>query len=150
MSSAYLADAVVALHAAYVGFVVLGFVLILLGGLLGWQWVRNWWFRLAHLAAITFVAFEAIIGMDCPLTVWEADLRRAAGQEVTEGTFIGRYLHELIFFNWPEWVFTILYLGFALLVLATLYLVPPGRKRPGATPGDTAPAVSGAAGSPRA
>jgi len=50
-----LADAVLALHAAFVAFVVLGLVAILVGGALGWRWVRGPRFRALHLAAIVSV-----------------------------------------------------------------------------------------------
>jgi len=125
MSDAFLADVVVALHVAYVGFVVGGLLAVLLGALLRWQWVRNRWFRLAHTLAIIIVAGEALANVRCPLTVWENELRRRAGQDVSEATFLGRFLHNLIFFDFPLWVFTAGYVGFTLLVLATLVFVPP-------------------------
>src|SRR4029079_7904709 len=53
-----LADLIVAIHAAYVAFVVVGLLLILIGLACGWKWVRNWWFRVAHLVAILIVAAE--------------------------------------------------------------------------------------------
>ncbi len=55
-----LADLVVTIHAAYVGFVMLGFTAIVLGGAMGWRWVRNLYFRLAHLAAILLVCLEGL------------------------------------------------------------------------------------------
>ena len=55
MFDAYLADGLVALHVAYVAFIVLGQLLILAGLVFRWQWVRNFWFRLAHLVAIAIV-----------------------------------------------------------------------------------------------
>ncbi|MBL8795538.1 MAG: DUF2784 domain-containing protein [Planctomycetia bacterium] len=125
MSDAMLADLVVAVHVAYVGFVVGGLLAIVLGALLRWQWVRNRWFRLLHTLAILIVAGEALANVDCPLTVWENELRIRAGQDVSEATFIGRCLHDLIFFDFPPWIFTSAYVGFALLVLATLVFVPP-------------------------
>ncbi|OAI48019.1 hypothetical protein AYO44_08155 [Planctomycetaceae bacterium SCGC AG-212-F19] len=135
MTSAYLADLIVALHVVYVGFVVLGEVFILIGAALRWGWVRNFWFRNIHLGAIGFVALEALIGMACPLTVWEDWLRRNAGETVTEGTFIGRCLHKLIFLNCPPWFFIALHVGFALLVLATFIAIPPRRRsRPASEP----------------
>jgi hypothetical protein len=133
MVHVYLADLVVAVHVAYVGFVLVGQVLILVGAVLGWQWIRNLWFRLAHLVAIAFVAFEDVIGMECPLTVWERTLRRHAGEAVSEGTFIGQCLDRLLFYDCPGWVFSTMYIGFALLVLATLILVPPRWRRPAAS-----------------
>ena len=52
-----LADLVVIVHFAYVGFVVIGQLLILIGIVLRWQWIRNPWFRLIHLAMILIVAW---------------------------------------------------------------------------------------------
>lgn len=129
MDPGVLADAIVAVHAIFVGFVVLGQVVILLGLWRGWGWVRNRWFRGVHLLAILFVALETIIGLNCPLTVWEDQLRQAAGQQVEEGTFIGRWLHALIFYDFPSWVFTSVYVAFAVLVLATFVLAPPRWRR---------------------
>ena len=126
---ALLADVVVAVHVAYVGFVLLGQLAILLGLALHWDWVRNRWFRLTHLAAILVVAFEAIVGIDCPLTVWEYELRALAGQQAAEGTFIGRILHDLLFYQGEPWIFTTCYILFALLVLATFVFAPPRWRR---------------------
>jgi hypothetical protein len=121
----YAADAVVAVHVAYVGFIVLGQLAILLGAVLKWGWIRNLWFRVAHLLAIVIVAGEALLRIDCPLTTWEDDLRRLAGQSVAGGTFMGRCLDQILFYNLASWQFTALYVGFALLVLATFVLAPP-------------------------
>lgn len=125
MFYAWLADCVVALHVAYVAFVVIGQVAILLGALRRWQWIRNRLFRVLHLVAILVVAGEAVLGIPCPLTIWEAQLRRLAGQRSATGSFIGHWLHELLFFDFPPWVFTTVYVCFALLVLATLIFLPP-------------------------
>src|SRR5947209_199294 len=131
MGYGLLADMVVGIHVAYVSYVVLGQLAIFAGVVLRWQWIRNFWFRVTHLVAIIIVAFEAIMNITCPLTTWEAQLRAAAGQQVQEGTFMGRLLHDLMYFNWPEWVFTALYITFALLVLATFVVAPPRwRKKP--------------------
>jgi len=130
----YLADVVLAFHVAYVAFVVLGQLAIPLGIVLGWQWVRNVWFRLAHLAAIGFVALQAVLGILCPLTVWEDRLRSLAAQQVSEGSFIGRCLRWVLFYDLPPWAFTALYVGFFLLVLATLALAPPRVRKAGRSP----------------
>lgn len=119
-----LADVVVAIHALYVGFVVFGFVAILIGYARGWRWVRNLYFRILHLAAILFVCLQAIIGIDCPLTTLENALRLGAGQRGYGGDFISYWLDRLIFYDFPPPVFTAVYLAFGALVLATLWLVP--------------------------
>jgi hypothetical protein len=125
MYYAWLADCIVAIHVAYVSFVLAGQAAILIGAPLRWRWVRNRAFRVLHLVAIAVVAMEALLGIPCPLTVWESKLRRLAGQQAAEGTFIGRWLHDLLFFDLPPWVFTTAYVSFALLVLVTLIAVPP-------------------------
>ena len=78
----FLADLLVAVHVGYVAYVLVGEVLILVGWAFGRQWVRNFWFRATHLLAIDVVVFEEVIGVRCPLTVWEEWLRvraRSAG-----------------------------------------------------------------------
>jgi multisubunit Na+/H+ antiporter MnhB subunit len=125
----YLADLIVAFHAAYVGFVVFGLVLILLGVAMRWRWVRNRWFRSLHLAAIGIVVLESLIGMTCPLTDWEGRLRRMAGEGGYSGDFIGYWTHRLIFFRADPGVFTLLYGAFGLAVLAAFVLAPPRWKR---------------------
>jgi hypothetical protein len=120
-----LADALVIIHCAYVGYVVLGQLAIWLGWAFRWRWTRHFWFRVTHLAAIGFVAFEEGIGMACPLTVWEADFREMAGESVRSGTFMGRLFHDLLFLDLPHWAFTWIHVGFAALVLATFLLYPP-------------------------
>jgi hypothetical protein len=108
---------------------VLGFVLIWIGYFRGWTFVRNIWFRAAHLAAMGYVALEAIAGLTCPLTAWEARFRVMAGQEERyEGSFIQHWVHRLIFFDLPEWVFTIVYLSFFALFLLTFWIVRPRTK----------------------
>lgn len=120
----WLADLVLVIHFLFVSFVVGGLALIWIGAAAGWRWVRNFWFRIAHLAAICFVALEALIGMVCPLTAWEDALRGAP----TEASFIARWLHRVLFYSFPEWVFTIAYVLFALAVAVTFRLAPPQRR----------------------
>jgi len=127
MPAAWLADAVLVLHVIFVLFVVGGFALILAGAR-RWGWVRNRAFRIAHLAAIAFVAAEALLGVTCPLTRWE-DLLRAAGSE--ERSFVGRWLARLLYYDFPEWVFALAYCAFALAVAWAWRAVPP---RPRSTP----------------
>lgn len=121
-----LADIVLIAHAAFIGFVVLGLVLTLLGAALGWAWVRNAWFRVTHLACIGVVVGQAWLGLMCPLTVWEMRLRARAGEDVdyTHG-FIAYWVQPVVFFDAPTWVFTLAYSVFGLLVVLAWWLVPP-------------------------
>jgi hypothetical protein len=121
------ADALLVLHFAIVVFIVGGLVLTWIGGALGWRWVRNPWFRWTHLGAIAFVALEAIIGMTCPLTVWEDALRGAGSGE----SFVGRWVRYFLYYRASEWVFTALYVAWTAATLVTLWLVPPRARRRG-------------------
>jgi hypothetical protein len=115
------ADALLVLHFAIVVFIVGGLVLTWAGAALGWGWVRNPWFRYLHLAAIGFVALEALIGVACPLTLWEDALRGGARPD----SFVGRWVRTLLYYRAPEWVFTGLYVAWTAATLVTLRLVPP-------------------------
>jgi Protein of Unknown function (DUF2784) len=119
-----LADVVLVLHFAYVLFVVGGLIAIWIGYALGWRWVRNRWFRVLHFAAIGLVAIEAVVGVFCPLTVLE-DWLRPGGQ--SGGSFVQRWVHALLFYDWPFWVFNALYLSFAAIVALSYVLLPPTR-----------------------
>lgn len=129
MFYALLADLVVAIHFAYVAFVVVGQLVIVLGAVCRWEWIRNVWFRTAHLLAIGIVVFEAVLSYPCPLTTWENDLLRAAGAEVDSRTFVGRLLDSVLFYQAPQEEFGFLYYTFGALVLATFVLAPPRLSR---------------------
>ena len=116
-----LADLILIVHCAFVLFVTGGLLLIWVGAAAGWRWVRNFIFRVTHLAAISFVALEAAFGMVCPLTAWEDALRGAPA----DASFVARWLHRFLFYSFPEWVFTTAYALFALLVAATWWRVRP-------------------------
>jgi hypothetical protein len=126
--SSALADAILLVHAAFVLFVVGGLVATWIGLALAQSFARNPWFRGLHLAAIAFVVVESLLGMMCPLTAWEYALR---GEQRGMG-FIERGVHALLFWSWPAWVFTTIYVAFGLLVAATWWRFPPRRR---ATPG---------------
>ena len=115
-----IADAILVVHALFVLFVVGGFVLILAGAR-SWRWVRNRAFRSLHLAAIGFVTAEALLGVTCPLTMWE-DMFRGGG---VERSFIGRWVARLLYYDFPEWVFATAYCVFTLAVVVAWWLVPP-------------------------
>ncbi|MGA2064506.1 MAG: DUF2784 domain-containing protein [Thermoguttaceae bacterium] len=121
------ADAIVVAHAAYVAVVVGGLVLVLAGAARGWRWTRNFWFRLGHLLMIAVVAAEALAGIVCPLTNWENRLRTLGGEEGLPGSFVGRLVHRVMFYDVPHWAFKVAYSLFALAVLATLFWAPPER-----------------------
>lgn len=109
---AFLADIVVAVHAAIAAFLTFGIVLIPLGAWRGWRFVRRRWLRLIHLAGIWFVAIETALGFICPLTAWEAWLRRAQPDDVG---FIAGWIRWILYYDVPLWIFGVIYLAAAVL-----------------------------------
>ena len=76
------------------------------------------------------MALEVIIGMACPLTLMEYNLRMAAGQNVdTKISFVGRLIRKIIFYDFPPQFFIILYIGFGLIVIVSFILIPPKSKK---------------------
>lgn len=117
-----LADLVLYAHFAFVAFVILGAAGIVFGKILHWGWTGNAPFRFAHLAAILFVAIEALLGVACPLTIWENRLRGETGDGIG---FLAYWVHEFLYYDFPAWAFTALYLSFALFVALLYWWSPP-------------------------
>ena len=81
------ADALVVIH--------LGFILfVMLGGLLLLRWPSLIWL---HLPAVAWGIVVECLHLGCPLTPWENQLRRMAGQAGYDGGFIEHYLIPLIY-----------------------------------------------------
>jgi hypothetical protein len=123
---ALLADLIVTFHFLYVIFAVGGQFTIVVGWLFRWQFIRQSTFRVTHLITVAFVALEAVIGMVCPLTEWEYNLRQLAGQSINRDlSFVARLIRMLIFYDFPSWVFTFMHISFGFLVILTFVFVPP-------------------------
>jgi hypothetical protein len=125
------ADAVLVLHVAFVAFVVAGLLLVLIGKPMGWGWVRNPRFRIAHVVAIGVVVLQSWIGVICPLTTIEMALRKRAGDAVYPGTFVSHWLESLLYYRAPPWVFAVCYTAFGGLVILSWFWVRPRTLRRG-------------------
>ncbi len=127
---ASLADVILVLHGIVVLFNAGALPVIWFGHFRGWAFVRNFYFRVAHLLLIGLVAAESVLGIWCPLTTWEEALR---SEPMHQNSFIAHWLHKVLFYDFPPWVFTVADLLFFLLVVVTFYFVRPqysaGRKR---------------------
>lgn len=121
------ADAILFTHALFVCFVVLGLMLIFIGKWRGWNWVTFFWFRIAHLLAIAVVVLQSWLGLICPLTIWEMDLRAMAGEAAYAGSFIAHWIERLLYYRAPDWVFVLLYTCFGALVVASWIWIRPRR-----------------------
>jgi len=123
-----LADIILIFHVLFVAFVVVGLLAVYAGYFLNWRWVRNRVFRIVHLCAIGYVVIQAWLGVVCPLTTWEMALRAEAGAATYSGSFIQYWLHSVLYFELPPWVFVVVYTLFGSLVLASWLVVKPYRR----------------------
>ncbi|MEM0966980.1 MAG: DUF2784 domain-containing protein [Verrucomicrobiota bacterium] len=121
----FAADVLLFVHFGFVVFVVGGLIVVWVGAALRWEWVRNPWFRVGHLLAIGFVVVQSWLGIICPLTDWEMQLRERAGEETYEGSFISHWLDRILYIEAPWEAFLAAYTIFGLLVLGSLFVVRP-------------------------
>jgi hypothetical protein len=120
-----LADIVLVAHFLFVAFVVGGLAAIWIGAALNWTWIRNFWFRAAHLGAIGFVVAESLVGILCPLTVLEDALRQGGGPP---SSFIQRWVGRLLYYDLSERIFAVIYVVFGLIVGLTFICIRPERR----------------------
>jgi hypothetical protein len=81
------AVAVVAVHFAYLGYVIVG-------GFLAWRWPRTVW---VHLPAVGWGVALIALGLDCPLTHAQDWARQRAGQPALTGGFIDQYVEDALY-----------------------------------------------------
>ena len=120
-----LADLIVVVHCSYVAFVILGQVAIVYGLIRKQSWARNFYLRWLHLLAIVVVVLQSWLSIVCPLTDLESYLRELAGESGYTGDFIAYWVHKMLFYEFPTWVFISGYMIFGAIVLATFVLAPP-------------------------
>ena len=87
MPSRTLAELVLAVHALFIVFVVLG-------GLLALRWRPVIWL---HLPAVAWAFLLELFGWLCPLTPLEQSLRQATDDAAYSGSFLEHYLVLLVY-----------------------------------------------------
>lgn len=99
MGPGLLADAVLVIHAVFIGWALLGGLAVL----------RRPWLAVLHLPALAWGVWIESSGGVCPLTPLENSLRRAAGETGYTGGFIEHYLGGIIYpaglTRGTQWVF---------------------------------------------
>lgn len=121
----FIADSVAIVHAGLIAFIGIGLVAIVVGTVVGWEWIRGFWFRVAHLLAIIAVFVQSLAGLSCPLTVLESHLRVRAGQSAYPRDFVGYWVDRLIFHDYSLIIFELLYAAVALGTAVAFILAPP-------------------------
>ncbi len=92
-----LADIIVVMHFAWILFMLIGFILTVIG-----FWKReifDWLlFRILHLFGIVYVSLLAIMGKYCPLTIWENTLAAKYDPSlIYPGSFMVHYAQKLVY-----------------------------------------------------
>ena len=87
------ADLVMAAHFLLAAFVALGLLVIPFGCKFGWTWVRNRRLRISHASVMGFVTAETIVGLTCPLTILENNLRGDSPKQ----SFVGHWVQRVLY-----------------------------------------------------
>lgn len=108
-----MAELILILHFLVILFLVAGFPIGLI--------LNNRRFRYYHGGALAFVTLLMILGIPCPLTLWEEELLDSS----YEGSFLANWLRKIVYLAWfePRHVF-ILDICFAALVFSSFIWRP--------------------------
>ncbi|NNG11793.1 MAG: DUF2784 domain-containing protein [Halobacteria archaeon] len=111
MNYALLADLVLLLHFAFIGFV-------LLGGLLVLRWRPLAWL---HIPTVIWGILIEVQGWFCPLTPLENRLRQAAGAEGYQAGFIEHYLAPILYPGGLTHTIQLILAALVFLINAVIY-----------------------------
>lgn len=116
-----LADAVLAIHFGVAAFIALGLLLVPVGKLRAWHWVRHRRLRIWHAGLMVVVALEALVGMTCPLTTIEAALRGTRAPQ----SFWAEQISRMLYWDLPLGFFLVLYLACAAWAIGLWFFCRP-------------------------
>jgi Protein of Unknown function (DUF2784) len=122
---ALLAGLVLGVHVGVILFNLFGLVAVPVGAWRGWGFVRIFWWRALHLAALGVVALQALLGRACFLTNWQDSLLQDAGETGPGVPLIQRWVNQVIFWPLPIWFFAMLYVAVLIYAILLWRLVPP-------------------------
>ena len=115
------ADIVLVFHFFVIAFITLGFFLIPIGYKLHWRWIAKKRIRILHFAMMVFVTLETLLGITCPLTSIENSLR----ENYQSKSFIGYWINQIIYWEFPNYFFIILYCILLVWTFLMWRLFPP-------------------------
>tara|TARA_B100000524_G_scaffold288611_1_gene163666 strand:- start:131 stop:508 length:378 start_codon:yes stop_codon:yes gene_type:complete len=119
-----LADIILILHFFIVIFITVGFLLIPIGYYYDWNWIRSFKLRLFHCGFMFLVTFETLLGITCPLTSIENNLRGISNDK----SFISFWIEKIIYWDFPTTFFIFLYFIFLGWTLLMWKIYPPELK----------------------
>ena len=119
-----LADIVLILHFFIVIFITVGFFLIPIGYYYDWNWIKSLKLRIFHCGSMFLVTFETLVGITCPLTSIENNLRGMSNNK----SFISFWIEKIIYWDFPTKFFIFLYFIFLGWTLLMWKIYPPNLK----------------------
>jgi hypothetical protein len=119
--------AILYFHFAVVVFNVFWLVAVPIGAWLEWRFVRNYRWRIAHIAALILVAAQAVAGRLCFLTIMQDYLQGRAGGQIGPPSLLTRIVTRAIYWPLPDWVFAPLYVLALVFAVLLWIFVPPRR-----------------------
>ena len=120
-----IADIILLFHFCIVVFISFGFFLIPVGYNFDWIWIKNRYLRLLHASMMIFITFETLLGIVCPLTIIENNLRGINENH----SFISKWIGKLIYWDFPSKFFLILYCILLLWTFLMWKIYPPVKKK---------------------
>ena len=124
MIYSFLADLLVVFHLVFILYVIAGALLI-------FKWTKTLWL---HLPSCFWGMTVEFTGWICPLTPWEIQLRRLAGEEGYSESFIEHYLIPIIYPSGLNWEIQMLLGSIVLIVNLSLYTLILIKRRKRKTP----------------
>lgn len=123
------ANIVTVIHFLMVAWAVLALPVTIAGLAFRAPFARNFWFRTTHLLFILFVVGETVLGVECPLTTWERELRALDGldlHDVENEPWPARAAHNAFLFR-GKTIADMLpyYVAFGLAMVAVFVAAPP-------------------------
>ena len=119
-----IADFVLLFHFCIVIFISFGFILIPVGYSFDWIWIKKRYLRLLHAGMMSFITFETLLGIICPLTIIENNLRGINESH----SFISMWVGQIIYWDLPSKFFVILYCILLLWTFLMWKIYPPVKK----------------------
>lgn len=116
-----IASLILILHTSIVIFIVSQFFLIPIGYKFGWNWQKKKNIRLLHLILISIVTLETCIGVACPLTIIENNLRGI----YVSNSFVDSFFNKILYWDFPKNFFLITYLASLGWTIFMWFLFPP-------------------------
>lgn len=119
-----LADIILLIHFAIAFFIVCGFFFPI-PYKLNWNFAKNYYVRLIHILLITVVFIETLIGIICPLTIFENLLRSSYDTK----SFISKWFGSLLFWDISINYFILIYFICFLWTLFIWFYYPPNKRK---------------------